>query len=92
MFITGICLTGISDHAIVRIHSLFTPKMSVLNALSLATYVIIETATHDGRIGEPLQLTYLKNNEDIVALDADKIQQIVNENIERSNKMKELFL
>ena len=85
------CLTGVPQYAIYLLHRLFSPEMSIQNALSLAAYVITETATQDGKVGGPLQLMYLENNKDIIELDADQTKKIVNENVERSNKLEKLF-
>ena len=65
--------------------------MSLENALSLAAYVITETATQDGKVGGPLKLMYLENNKDIIELNADQTREIITENEERSKKLKKLF-
>ena len=91
LFNTGMCLTGIPQYAIYLLHRLFSQEMNIEDAMALAAYVITETATQDGKVGGPLQLMSLKDGGSVVELTAEKILEIVNENTERSNKLKELF-
>jgi 20S proteasome alpha/beta subunit len=88
---TGMCLTGVPQYAIYLLHRLFSSEMSLENALSLAAYVITETATQDGKVGGPLRLMYLENNKDISELDQEKVRKIIAENEVRSTKLKKLF-
>jgi predicted proteasome-type protease len=91
LFNTKMCLTGVPQYAIYLSHRLFSPEMSIENALSLAAYVITETATQDGKVGGPLQLMYLKKDTNVIELTTAEVQKIVTENNERSNKLKKLF-
>jgi 20S proteasome alpha/beta subunit len=91
LFNTGMCLTGVPQYGTYLLHRLFSQEMDIEDALALAAYVITETATQDAKVGGPLQLMFLKDGGSVVALTADKILEIVNENTERSNKLKELF-
>jgi 20S proteasome alpha/beta subunit len=91
LYNTGMGLTGVPQYAIYLLHRLFSQEMNIEDALALAAYVITETATQDGKVGGPLQLMSLKDGGSVVELTAEKILEIVNENMERSNKLKELF-
>lgn len=91
LYNTGMCLTGVPQYAIYLLHRLFSQEMDIEDALALAAYVITETATQDGKVGGPLQLMSLKDGGSVVELTKEKILEIVNENMERSNKLKELF-
>jgi 20S proteasome alpha/beta subunit len=91
LFNTGMCLSGVLQYAIYLLNRLFSQEMDIEDALALAAYVITETATQDGKVGGPLQLMSLKDGGIVAELTADKILEIVNENTERSSKLKELF-
>jgi len=91
LFNTGLCLTGVPQYAIYLLHRLFSKDMSVENALSLAAYVITETASQDGKVGGPLQLMSLKSSSDVAEISSEQISQIVAKNAEISMKLKQLF-
>jgi len=91
LFNTKMCCTGIPQYAIYLLHRLFSSEMSIENALSLAAYVITETATQDGKVGGPLQLMYLKKDTNVVELTPAEVQKIVTENNVRTDKLKKLF-
>jgi 20S proteasome alpha/beta subunit len=91
LFNTGMCLMGVPQYAIYLLHRLFSQEMSIEDAMALAAYVITETATQDGKVGGPVQLMSLKDSGSVVEFTAEQSLEIVNENKERSNKLKELF-
>lgn len=92
LFNSGICLTGVPQYAIYLLHRLFSKDMSIDNALSLAAYVITETASQDGKVGGPLQLMSLKNGGEVAEISAEQIKQLVAKNNDISTKLKQLFL
>lgn len=57
----------------------------------LATYVIKETATQDGRVGGRVQMAIISPNSGASILNNDDIDLIVKENENRTKGLKDIF-
>jgi hypothetical protein len=86
----GFALTGVGQYALYLLNRIYSPTMTIEQLLSLGAYVVTETASQDGKVGGPvraLKITPLGCNE----LEQTQIDEVVTQNINKSNGLKELF-
>ena len=91
LFNTGICITGIPLYAIYLTLRLYSRDMPLDGAKRLASYVITETASQDGKVGGPIQMMYIERNGDVKEVDDNELKEIRKENDNVNLKLKELF-
>ncbi len=85
LVVTGIALGGVPQYATYLTHRLFNPDMSIEELVSLAHYVITETATQDPKVGGPVKvvkITIENGYESLSQSDLDEIKK----NNEKINK------
>jgi 20S proteasome alpha/beta subunit len=56
---TGVALGGIPQYATYLVHRLYNPAMNREHLLSLAVYIVAETATQDPKVGGPIRLAQI---------------------------------
>lgn len=91
LFNTGICITGIPLYAIYLTLRLYSRDMPLDGAKALASYVITETASQDGKVGGPIQMMVIRRNGNVTETDEDQLKEISNRNYNVNLKLKELF-
>lgn len=87
----GFGLEGVPQYALYLLNRLYTPDSSIHNLLPLASYVITETASQDGKVGGPVQLMKILPDVGCVTLNSEEINDIVHSNIGRSKNLKVSF-
>lgn len=91
LFNTGICITGIPLYAIYLTLRLYSREMPLDGAKALASYVISETASQDGKVGGPIQMMVIKRNGNVLEVEDKELKGISTENYDVNLKLKELF-
>lgn len=91
LFKTGIAISGIPQYAIYLTLRLYSKDMPLEAAKRLASYVITETATQDGKVGGPIQMMELKPNNSIKEIDLQELKRIDKQNETVNLKLKKLF-
>lgn len=87
----GFALGGVVQYALYLLNRLYSVDMSVEGLKNLAAYVVTETATQDGKVGGPVQISVILPKGGAYVLTKDQIDNIVNENRKRSEGLKDLF-
>lgn len=88
---SGFMLAGVPQYATYLIHRLYDSTMNVRSLTSLAAYLITETATQDPKVGGPVRIAQLTPSEGFAELGEDAIQEIVSNNENQSQRLKEFF-
>jgi 20S proteasome alpha/beta subunit len=65
--------------------------MTVKKLLSLAAYVITETASQDGKVGGSLQMCIITPSDGVKVINSQEIGEIVKSNESKSERLRELF-
>jgi len=73
------------------LNRLYSPDSTVKNLLPLASYVITETASQDGKVGGPVQMMKILPDAGCMTLDSEEINKIVESNVNRSKNLKVSF-
>ena len=87
----GFALEGVPQYALYLLNRLYSLDSSVKNLLPLAAYVITETASQDGKVGGPVQMSTILPDAGCVTLSSEEINKIINSNINRSKNLKVSF-
>ena len=87
----GFALEGLPQYALYLLNRLYNPESSVKNLLPLAAYVITETASQDGKVGGPVQMTKILPDVGSVTLNSEEINKIIESNNDRSKNLKTSF-
>jgi 20S proteasome alpha/beta subunit len=89
--VTRIALGGIPQYATYLTHRLYNPKMSRKHLVSLAVYVISETATQDPKVGGPIRVAEISKDKGYIELEQNHIQEVMKRNEEINRKLREFF-
>ena len=87
----GFALEGVPQYALYLLNRLYSPDSTVKNLLPLASYVITETASQDGKVGGPVQMMKILPDAGCMTLDSEEINKIVESNVNRSKNLKVSF-
>lgn len=87
----GFALEGVPQYALYLLNRLYSLDSSVKNLLPLAAYVITETASQDGKVGGPVQMSMILTDTGCVSLSSEEINKILESNIDRSKNLKVSF-
>ena len=87
----GIALGGIPQYATYLLHRLYDPKMSISNLITLAAYVITETATQDPKVGGPVRIAQISLKKGFIQLDKPQVEEAVNHNEELNKHLRDFF-
>lgn len=87
----GFALNGVAQYALYLLNRLYVPDSPIARLLPLAAYVITETASQDGKVGGPVQITTVKPAVGCMELPASEVEKILAENRTRSEALRESF-
>ena len=87
----GNMMSGVPQYAIYLQHRFYNPDMTVEHLARLATYLISETATQDPKVGGPVRVATLKNDDGIQELGNERVDEIIKLNSEQNEKLKQFF-
>ena len=87
----GFALNGVAQYALYLLNRLYVSDLSIDRLISLAAYVITETASQDGKVGGPVQITTVRSAYGCMELPASEIERILAENRTRSEALRESF-
>lgn len=87
----GFALNGIAQYALYLLNRLYVPDSPIARLLPLAAYVITETASQDGKVGGPVQITTIKPAVGCMELANSEIEKILDENKTRSEALRKSF-
>jgi len=87
----GFALNGVAQYALYLLNRLYVPDSPIARLLPLAAYVITETASQDGKVGGPVQITTVKPAVGCMELSASDVDNVLAENRTRSEALRESF-
>ncbi len=88
---TGFGLGGIPQYATYLGHRLYDSQMSRKNLRSLAAYVITETASQDPKVGGPIRIAEISQQEGYHELGEVELTEVVKRNADLSKNLREFF-
>jgi 20S proteasome alpha/beta subunit len=88
---TGTALGGIPQYATYLVHRLYNPEMTTDDLVSLAAYVISETATQDPKVGGPIKIAVISPTKGYIELEPSTIQGVIEQNEETTKKLRDFF-
>lgn len=88
---TGIALGGIPQYATYLVHRLYDPKMSIRNLITLAAYVITETATQDPKVGGPVRVAQISDDQGYKQLTESQVNEVVKRNEKLNKQLRDFF-
>lgn len=91
LFPNGNCLHGVPQYAVYLMHRLYDSQMTVDSLSRLAAYLIAETATQDPKVGGPIRIAKITQNEGYLELDTKEVEEITKLNSEQNDKLKQFF-
>jgi len=80
----GFALDGVAQYALYLLNRMYNPNLELGSLTRLASYVIVETATQDGKVGGPVQMLKILPNEGCVLLGSEEIKTIITSNYKRA--------
>ena len=87
----GFALAGVAQYALYLLNRLYVADSPIANLIPLAAYVITETASQDGKVGGPVQITTVKPTVGCMQLSPPELGQVVAENRTRSEALRDSF-
>jgi predicted proteasome-type protease len=84
-------LAGVPQYAIYLLHRLYDQTMTIENLLSLAVYLINETATQDPKVGGPVRIATIRPGKGFQETDEKTIGKIVKRNARAIARLRESF-
>lgn len=87
----GFALSGIAQYALYLLNRLYQSDSTVEQLKALATYVITETASQDGKVGGRVQLATITPTDGCRELSAMDVDAIIAQNSRRSEALKDSF-
>lgn len=91
LFTNGHALAGIPQYAIYLLHRLYSPDMTRQNLVSLAAYVISETATQDPKVGGPIRMAEIAPDTGYREIEQEVITEVIERNNEQNKRLKDFF-
>jgi 20S proteasome alpha/beta subunit len=88
---TGFGLQGVAQYALYLLNRLYLPDASIEELKYLASYVITETATQDGKVGGPVRMAIVTPGEGCAILTAAELEVITDGNAARSEQLRSSF-
>lgn len=88
----GFTAIGVVPLAIYLFNRLYERSLSMEACMKLAAYAILETATQDGKVGGPLQMAVIKEDEGFQRISEEKIRELVQEAKGYRLHLKKLFM
>jgi hypothetical protein len=88
---TGIALGGVPQYATYLVHRLYNPAMNREHLMSLAVYIIAETATQDPKVGSPIRLAQISKDNGFEEVDEKPTIAIKERNDEQNLRLREFF-
>ncbi len=88
----GFAVTGVAQYALYLLNRLYQSERAVKELVSLATYVITETASQDGKVGGPVSVITIKPGaEGCKTMSPEEVQEIEEANKNRSLSLRNSF-
>ena len=87
----GFAIAGVAQYALYLLNRLYEPGRSIQDLMSLAAYVITETAGQDGKVGGPVMMATIKPVEGATVVAPEDVQGIIDRNIARHSALKGSF-
>ncbi|HEX6395749.1 MAG TPA: hypothetical protein VFZ97_20140 [Acidimicrobiales bacterium] len=84
----GFAVQGVAQYALYLLNRLYEPGRTVQEMTALAAYVITETASQDGKVGGPVNLVTISEQNGCVHLSAQEVENIIRSNEARSRGLK----
>jgi 20S proteasome alpha/beta subunit len=91
LVVTRVALGGIPQYATYLTHRLYNPEMSRKHLVSLAVYVISETATQDPKVGGPIRVAEISKDKGYMELEQNCIQEVIRRNEGINRRLREFF-
>jgi 20S proteasome alpha/beta subunit len=88
---TGFGLQGVAQYALYLLNRLYVPDASIDELKSLASYVITETASQDGKVGGPVRMAIVTPAEGCRILTPTDMEGIADGNATRSDQLRASF-
>mgnify|MGYP001050156755 CR=1 FL=1 len=86
----GFALQGVGQYALYLLNRLYRADSPVPNLVPLASYVITETASQDGKVGGPIQIVTI-TSEGCKDLSGAEVAQVIQENEKRKDVLRDSF-
>jgi hypothetical protein len=86
----GFALQGIAQYALYLLNRLYRQDSPKENLISLAAYVLAETASQDGKVGGPTQILTV-TSQGTKQLSETDVAQVVKENEKRKDALRDSF-
>ncbi len=87
----GFALNGIAQYALYLLNRLYVPDSPIEKLIPLATYVITETASQDGKVGGPVQIMTIDPEKGCIPLQPEQVNEIIQQNLQRSLNLRKSF-
>jgi len=87
----GYALNGVAQYALYLLNRLYVAESPIARLIPLAAYVITETASQDGKVGGPVQITTVKPGVGCMKLSVSDVDTVLAENRDRSEALRESF-
>jgi 20S proteasome alpha/beta subunit len=87
----GFALQGVAQYALYLLNRLYEPDRPLVDLVSLAVYVITETATQDGKVGGPVRVVTISPDKGGVALTDSEVGKIYDSNENRRATLRKSF-
>ncbi len=87
----GFAVAGVPQYALYLLNRMYQPDRSIDELVSLAVYVITETASQDGKVGGPVSVITVTKDDGCSELDAQSVARVVDENETRSQNLRQSF-
>ena len=87
----GFALNGVAQYALYLLNRLYVADSPIARLIPLAAYVITETASQDGKVGGPVQITTVRPEHGCTELSVSDINTILAENRTRSEALRQSF-
>lgn len=87
----GWAVAGVPQYALYLLNRLYEKDRSRNDLAALATYVITETASQDGKVGGPVQIIEITPDNGCASLETAQIELLIDGNHKRSTELKTSF-
>jgi len=91
LFQNGHACAGIINYAVYLLHRLYSKGMTRKNLVSLAHYVVTETATQDPKVGGPIWIAEIDAEKGFTLVDPERMEAVRRRNEAQTAKLKEFF-
>jgi 20S proteasome alpha/beta subunit len=87
----GFAIQGVPQYALYLLNRLYVKEVTMAELKALAAYVIVETASQDGKVGGPVQMATITPDDGCAILGRPAVEEIVDANAARSEQLRRSF-